>query len=497
MGEILLAIDQGTTSTRVLAFDAEQLTVKAVHQIPLKQYYPSNGWVEHDAEEIWQATVTCLKTVLEQLSETTDSDTPTSIGITNQRETTVLWDRKTGHPVHKAIVWQDRRTASHCEELSKDTRLLKAVKEQTGLLLDPYFSATKIAWILDTHPDLRQQAQNGDILFGNIESYILYRLTHGGSHKTDATNASRTMLCDIRQGTWSEDLLNVFDIPKTMMPEICDNTHNFGSISSGLPGAGLPIYGMVGDQQAAAIGQACTQKGSIKSTYGTGCFLLENTGQQLVYSQNRLLTTIAYQTVGIRSYALEGSIFNAGTVIQWLRDDLGILKSASESETIVSELGSTDGVYFVPAFTGMGAPHWDADARGMITGLTRDSKASHIIRAGLESVVYQTNDLISALIKDGASKPGIIRIDGGMAANDWFAQFLANICDVRVEVPRSLEATAIGAALCAGVGEGRWPTLADAAKTATMEKSFKPVMTNDERQNLLSGWHKAVARCLL
>ncbi|MCJ9428886.1 glycerol kinase GlpK [Kordiimonas marina] len=489
----ILALDQGTTSTRALAFNAEH-KVLAVAQRELKQYYPANGWVEHDAAEIWDASLAVMAEVIGAMEAR--GMTPMALGITNQRETTILWDRRTGEPVHRAIVWQDRRTADVCDDLRKEAGVTARITRQTGLLLDPYFSATKIAWILDNNPDLRALATAGDLAFGTVESYLLYRLTGGIRHATDATNASRTMLCDIRTCTWSEELLDLTRVPKALMPEIVDNAGAFGVVDEGLPGAGIPITGLIGDQQSAAVGQACIAPGQVKSTYGTGCFVLQNTGEELVYSQNRMLSTVAYRIGGKTAYAMEGSIFNAGTVVQWFRDQLGLIQSAPDSEALVAGLSDSGGVYMVPAFTGLGAPHWRADARGMLSGLTRDTSAAHIVRAGLESVVYQTADLFAALKADGAQPAEIVRVDGGMAANGWFVQYLADICDVPVERPVSVETTALGAALCAGVGIGLWPDLEAATAQWQLDAHYDPAMEAGHRAGLLKGWQAALRQCL-
>ena len=494
MSDCLLAIDQGTTSTRVLAFGLDR-TILAQHQVPLKQHYPMDGWVEHDAEEIWQAVLTCLTHVLEHLEGRAK---PVGIGITNQRETTVVWDRASGTPLHRAIVWQDRRTAKACELLSKEKGFAAEANAVTGLLLDPYFSGTKLAWLLDDlkGPSLRNLAADGTLAFGTVESYLVYRLTGGTHHVSDATNASRTLLCDINTGTWSDVMLDHLKIPSHILPEIVDCCGDFGCVAGDLPGRGLPITGLAGDQQSAAIGQACLSPGDMKSTYGTGCFLLQNTGDTVVRSANKLLSTIAYQMAGKRHYAVEGSIFNAGTVVQWLRDDLGVIESAAESEDLVQTVPDTGGVYMVPAFTGLGAPHWSAEARGLITGITRATGKAHLVRAGLESVAYQTADLFSALKADGAAAPTKLRIDGGMAQNSWFAQFLSDICDVPVERPASVETTALGAALCAGVGLGIWPDLAATANEWSADAAFKPQMDPAIRFGKRDGWDKAVRQCL-
>ncbi|RMB07714.1 glycerol kinase GlpK [Eilatimonas milleporae] len=491
----LLSLDQGTTSTRALAVSPDQ-TVLASAQKPLEQHYPHSGWVEHDAEDIWQAVVHVLSDVVSCMADR--GLKPLALGITNQRETTILWERGTGTPLARAIVWQDRRTAPICVRLGRDKGVEATVTRKTGLVLDPYFSATKLAWLLDDEagPGLRASAERGDLCFGTVESYLAYRLTGGGAHVSDAANASRTMLLDIRDVDWSDDLLRLFGIPCSILPDVVDNTETVGVIADGLPAAGTPIAGLIGDQQAAAIGQGCIHPGMIKSTYGTGCFVLQNTGDDLLYSQHKLLSTIAYKTPGGVAYAMEGSIFNAGTVVQWFRDQIGLIASAQDSEDMVAALDGTGGVYMVPAFTGLGAPHWDPDARGLITGLSRATTAAEIVRAGLESVVYQTADLFDLLQRDGTPRPETVRIDGGMAANGWFARFLADICDVPVERPASIETTALGAALAAGVGIGLWPDLAAATAGWRQEAAFSPAMSSEKRGHLLAGWQAALRQCL-
>lgn len=492
MPSFLLAIDQGTTSTRALAVDPDSREILAVHQVPLEQHYPANGWVEHDAEEIWTAVRTCLKAVLMAME---GKGSPIGVGITNQRETTVVWDKETGQPLHKAIVWQDRRTAGFCDSLRGDAGLTQSISAATGLVLDPYFSATKIAWLLNAAegPGLKGKADR--IKVGTIESYLIYRLTAGASHVTDVTNASRTMLLDIRTGAWSEDLLSLFEIPASILPRVVATQDKVGQIAPGLPGAGLTIAGQIGDQQSAALGQGCLSPGMTKSTYGTGCFLLINTGTERVASNNKLLTTIAYSENGALSYAVEGAIFNAGTVMQWLRDDLGLLSSAAESADLAASVPDSGGVYMVPAFTGLGAPYWAADARGLITGITRDTGRAQIVRAGLESVIYQTQDLLEALRADGA-EPTQMRIDGGMAANDWFAQKLADLTQVTIERPTSVETTALGAALAAGTGLGVWSSLQDAASAWQADRIFTPAPPSPSRNTEIEGWQAAVQQCL-
>ena len=487
---LLLAIDQGTTSTRALVFDGMGKPV-AVAQQPLRQIYPANGWVEHDPEEIWAATMAvCARAA----AEVGGAARIKAIGITNQRETSVLWDRKTGAAVMNAIVWQDRRGASRCAEL-KAAGHEAAIQSKTGLLIDSYFSATKVEWVLRNVPGLRERAVRGEIAFGTIDSFLLWRLTGGAVHATDATNASRTMLFDIHRGVWDDGLLALFDIPRALLPEVRDTAGVFGTTT--LLGREIPIAALVGDQQGALVGQACFDAGMTKSTYGTGCFVLVNTGRAALASRHRLLTTIAYRIAGATTYALEGSIFNAGTVVQWLRDEARMIANSADSEAVAAgldDVGGAGGVYFVPAFTGLGAPHWDPDARGAILGLTRDSGAARIVRAGLESVAYQTADLISALRSDGIAEPGALRVDGGMAANTWFLQFLADMTDVPVERPASAETTVAGAAFLAGLGSSVFGSLNDIKAAWTLDFRASPKISRTTRAALLDGWHKAVAR---
>jgi len=482
----LLALDQGTTSTRAMAFDMSGREI-ARHQIPLKQFFPESGWVEHDAEEIWQAALACLNAVIDTLKG--KGITPLALGITNQRETTVLWQRKTGTPVHRAIVWQDRRTAKACQAL-KEKGAEGLVSGKTGLLLDPYFSATKLAWILEQNPDL--QARAADLAFGTIESYLLFRLT--GVHATDATNASRTMLYNIHDGAWDPELLNIFDIPKVIFPEVVDNAFTPIPVHKDLLRRPLAVSAMIGDQQAAAVGQGCITAGAIKSTFGTGAFMLQNTGREAPKSANKLLTTVATQLDGQRTFALEGSIFIAGAVIQWLRDGLKFIDAAEQSEGIAAKMAGNDGVYLIPAFTGLGAPHWDPDARGAVVGLTRDSGPSHFIRAGLESVAYQTHDLLQAFVADSGTRPDILRVDGGMVANGWFLQFLSDILNLPVERPVVAETTALGAAFLAGLGAGVYKNLSEIKTFWHLDKAFVPAMNGAVRDDLLKGWEEAISR---
>ena len=484
----ILSIDQGTTSSRAMVFDATG-KAHATAQQEFTQHFPNDGWVEHDPEEIWSTTLD----VCRQAIAAVDGKSIAAIGITNQRETTIVWDRGTGKPVYRAIVWQDRRTAEHCDALRADGHE-DLVARKTGLLLDPYFSATKIAWILDNVDGARARAERGDLAFGTVDCFLLWRLTGGDAHATDATNASRTMLFDIHSQSWDEQLLDLFRVPRAILPEVRDCAAHFGETKAELLGRPIPVTGMAGDQQAAAVGQACFSPGMIKSTYGTGCFVLVNTGDQAVRSRNRLLTTVCYRLDGKVTYAIEGSIFIAGAAVQWLRDGLGLIQSASETEALASSLADNRGVYLVPAFTGLGAPYWDARARGGLFGITRDTGVAEIVRATVESVCYQTRDLLQAIANDGATNLTALRVDGGMVANDWLMQFLADIVDLRVERPLVTETTALGAAYLAGVQAGVYESLDDVTANWRMDRGFEPTMNVSERERLVSGWSKAVSR---
>ncbi|MGW8279029.1 glycerol kinase GlpK [Sphingomonas aurantiaca] len=484
---IILAIDQGTTSTRSMTFGTDGVPRQTVRR-EFAQHYPQSGWVEHDPEDIWRDTVATLKEAAEA-----DGGTVAAIGITNQRETVVVWDRKTGKPVHNAIVWQDRRTAKLCAQLKADGNE-PLVRERTGLILDPYFSGTKLKWILDEVEGVRARAERGELAFGTIDSFLLWRLTGGKVHATDASNASRTLLFDIHKGAWDQDMLRMLDIPESLLPEVKDNSTIFGETTADLLGKPVPIGGMAGDQQAAVVGQACFQRGDAKSTYGTGCFVLLNTGEEAVTSKNGMLTTIAYQLDGKITYALEGSIFVAGAAVKWLRDGLGLINRAADTHDMSTKLDGNGGVYMVPAFVGLGAPHWDPDARASITGLTFAATGSHIARAALESVAYQTADLMNAMVADGARDARQIRVDGGMAANDWFCQFLADMLDTDVVRPANIETTAAGAAFLAGMAVGIWNGPDDIAATWKEDRIFTPAMTRDARASLMDGWQDAVDR---
>jgi glycerol kinase len=489
----VLAIDQGTTSTRAIAFDAQARAV-AIARREHVQHYPASGWVEHDAEDIWRDTLATVREVLGRSGVSLEGIA--ALGITNQRETVVVWERASGVPVHRAIVWQDRRTADECTRL-RDAGAEELVRRKTGLLLDPYFSATKLAWILDHVAGARARAERGELAFGTIDSFLLWRLTGGRVHATDVTNASRTLLFDIHRQCWDEELLRLFRVPPALLPQVRDSSEVYGAADPALFGRALPVAGIAGDQQAALIGQACLGTGSAKSTYGTGCFLLLNTGDAAIASENRLLTTPAYRIGGRIAYALEGSIFVAGAAIKWLRDGLQVIDNAAGTAEVASRVPDSHGVYLVPAFVGLGAPHWQPNARGLICGLTLDTTRAHLVRAALESVAYQTLDLVSAMERDGARRSQALRVDGGMAANDWFCQFLADILDMRVERPAELETTALGAAFLAGLATRFWKDPDTIAATWRTAAVFAPLMTPTRRTSLIAGWHEAIARTLL
>jgi glycerol kinase len=485
---ILLAIDQGTSSSRAMGFSLRGEII-AMEQQTFEQIYPAPGWVEHDPEVIW---ATVLSTTRQLLRKLANEHMVAAIGITNQRETTVLWDRRTGVPLFNAIVWQDRRTADRCRELDKSNAETE-LTQKTGLRLDPYFSATKIAWILDRLPGARDAANAGSIAFGTIDTFLIWRLTAGRLHVTDATNASRTALYDIRKGRWDEALCELFGVPMACLPEVRDTAGDFGFTDKSVLGQALPIRGVAGDQQAALVGQACFAAGDVKSTYGTGAFLVLNTARQLVESKNRLLSTIAYQLGGEVTYALEGSILSAGAAIQWLRDGLGLISRASDVESLAASVADSGGVYLVPAFTGLGAPHWDADARGAILGLTRASSRGEIARAALDSVVYQTYDLLDAMAADGL-RPANLKVDGGMAQNNLFMQRLADVADLTILRPQITESTAFGAACLAGLGCGAYRSLDDIAALARADASFEPSLAAPERAAQITGWRNALRR---
>ena len=493
MADCILAIDEGTTSSRAIVFDSKLKPV-AVGQQEFRQFYPKSGWVEHDPEEIWSAVLATCKSALRKAKAKPHS--VKAIGITNQRETVVIWNRRTGKPIHKAIVWQDRRTASFCEAL-KAKGLEPLFSKKTGLLLDPYFSGTKIRWLLDNVKGAREKAERGELAFGTIDCFLIWRLTGGKVHATDATNASRTLLYNIHTGAWDDELLRIMGVPRNMLPEVKDCAADFGTTSPEIFGAAIPIRGVAGDQQAATIGQACFEPGMMKATYGTGCFALLNTGPEAVLSRNRLLTTIAYQLDGRRTYALEGAIFIAGAAVQWLRDGLKLVKTAGESGKLAEAADPNQNVYLVPAFVGLGAPYWNAEARGAIFGLTRATTAKELARATLESVCYQTRDLLEAMRKDlGHAQKTILRVDGGMSASDWTMQQLADMLDAAVDRPPILETTALGAAYLAGFSVGMFPEPARFARTWKKQKRFTPRMKPAEREAKYAGWKDAVRKLL-
>ncbi|MFV0244786.1 MAG: glycerol kinase GlpK [Qingshengfaniella sp.] len=491
----ILAIDQGTTSSRAILFDgAMKLVGTAQKEFP--QHYPQSGWVEHEAADLWDTTAeTCRQVLAGAGLSGTDI---AGIGITNQRETTVVWDKATGAPVHRAIVWQDRRTARMCAAL-RDQGHEPMVREITGLLLDPYFSATKLKWILDTVEGARARAEAGELLFGTVDTYLIWQMTGGTVHATDATNAARTMLYDIHRGAWSDQMCEILDIPLAMLPEVRDSAGAFGTTRADLFGGAIPILGVAGDQQAATLGQACFQPGMLKSTYGTGCFALLNTGETPVASKNRLLTTIAYQIGGRPCYALEGSIFIAGAVVQWLRDGLGIIEAAEQTQTLAETADPGQDLVLVPAFTGLGAPYWNADCRGAIYGLTRNSGPAEIARAALESIGFQTRDLLEAMRADwpgDAENPVVLRVDGGMSASDWGMQFLSDILGAPVDRPEITETTALGAAWLAGMQAGLYPAQAEFAQSWRLDRRFDPQMEAATRRARYDRWKRAVTATL-
>jgi glycerol kinase len=488
---LIIALDQGTTSTRAIAFDRHG-AIAAQHQVPLTQFYPSDGWVEHDADEIWRSVVEVLGKVIARAGKRRVK----ALGITNQRETTLVWNRHTGSPIARAIVWQDRRTADVCAGL-KEKGLEGQVQNRTGLLLDPYFSATKLAWLLDHVPGARKAAEAGDLAFGTIDSWLLWKLTGGEVHATDSTNASRTALFNIRTQSWDDDLLSYFAVPRAVLPAVHDTAGSYGTTVAVI-GAELPITGVAGDQQAASVGQACLGPGVMKSTYGTGCFALAHTGERMVASHQRLLSTVATRLNGRTSYALEGSIFMAGATIQWLRDKLKLFEDAAQSADLAAQADPGSNVMLVPAFTGLGAPYWDPDARGGIVGLTRNDGAAEIARAGLESVSFQTRDLLEAMSADlkaaGAEVPSVLRVDGGMVVSDWFCQNLADLTGRVIDRPQVTETTALGAACLAGLGAGIFSSLDEMASAWRLERRFEPKMPAARRDERYARWQEAVAR---
>tara|TARA_B100000029_G_scaffold490845_1_gene550316 strand:+ start:154 stop:1635 length:1482 start_codon:yes stop_codon:yes gene_type:complete len=489
--KFIIAIDQGTTSSRTILFSLKGKPIYS-SQKEFTQFFPKNGWVEHNPEEIWNTTKKTLKKVLTKVKDF--GGNVLAIGITNQRETTVLWDKKTGKAVYKAIVWQDRRTEEYCKKLRKQNKET-IIFNKTGLLIDPYFSGTKIKWILDNVPLAKKLMNKKQLLFGTIDSYLIWKLTKGKIHATDATNASRTMIYNISTNKWDDTILKLLKIKKHILPEVKDCADDYGFTDKSITGKFIPIRGVVGDQQSATIGQCCFEPGSLKSTYGTGAFILLNTGSRKIYSKNRLLTTIGYRLNGKTTYALEGSIFIAGAGVQWLRDKMKFIKKASETEKITKSLKSNQGIYLVPAFTGLGAPHWNANARGVLSGITRNTGPKEIVRAIIESVAYQTYDLFEAMKHDGL-RPKLVKVDGGMVMNNWFSQFLADIIGVKVLRPKVHETTALGAVFMAGLKIGVYKSLDDISKKWKADKTFHSKMKKNYRKKLLDGWEKAIKKTL-
>lgn len=488
MPNYILAIDQGTTSTRAILFD-HQGQPQSQAQQEFEQLFPHDGWVEHNPEEIWQSTLKVCRTAMKQLE--ISAEDISCIGITNQRETTIIWDKNTGEPIYNAIVWQDRRTAKQCDQM-KQKGHEQTVKAKTGLLLDPYFSASKIAWVLDNTPGARHKAERSELLFGTIDTFLLWKLTEGKSHKTDATNASRTLIYNIHTGCWDEELLSLFNIPASLLPDVEDCSADFGLAT--VFDAPIPVTGIAGDQQAALFGQTCFKPGMVKSTYGTGCFMILNTGEQVIDSQHRMLTTIGYQLSGKPCYAIEGSIFVAGAAIQWLRDGLQLITKAKQTENLARNANPEANVYMVPAFTGLGAPYWDPQARGALLGLTRDTGIEEVVAAGILSVCYQTRDLLEAMNKDGASLPATLRVDGGMVNNNWFVQNLADTLSTRVQRPTMTETTALGAAYLAGLKLGIFKSLEQLSELWQCDRTFECEVDEHHRNQRYQGWLEAVER---
>ena len=490
--DFIVSIDQGTTSSRAILFNLRGKPIYS-SQKEFTQYFPKSGWVEHDPEEIWNTTKKTLRDVVNKARKLRGNIL--TIGITNQRETTILWDKKTGKTVYKAIVWQDRRTEDFCKKLRKQNKET-IIFNKTGLLIDPYFSGTKIKWILDNVPQAKKLMNNQRLLFGTIDSFLIWKLTKGEVHATDATNASRTMIFNISTNKWDDTILKLFKIKKNILPEVKDCSDDYGYTHPSVTGKSIPITGVIGDQQAATVGQCCFEPGSLKSTYGTGAFVLLNTGSRKIYSKNRLLTTIGYRLNGKTTYALEGSIFIAGAGVQWLRDRMKFIKKAPESEKIVKSLKNNAGIYLVPAFTGLGAPYWNANARGVLSGITRDTGPKEVVRSIIESVAYQTHDLFEAMKHDGL-RPKVVKVDGGMVMNNWFTQFLSDVVNVKIFRPKVHETTALGAAFMAGLKIGVYKSLKDISKNWSLEKKFTPKMKNKLRNTLLKGWSKAIKRALI
>ena len=491
MKKFIVSIDQGTTSSRVVLFDTKG-NIKFISQYEFKQYFPRNGWVEHNPNEIWSTTIKALKQVIKKAKSLKGHIL--TIGITNQRETTILWNKKTGKPIYNAIVWQDRRTQEYCKSL-KNKNYENTFRKKTGLFIDPYFSATKIKWILDNVKVSKKLLKTNNLLFGTVDTFLIWKLTKGKQHLTEATNASRTMLFNINNNKWDNEILQKLKIPRSILPEVKNSADNFGKTDKRVTGKEIPISAVLGDQQAAAVGQACFEKGSIKSTYGTGAFVIMNTGSKKINSKNKLLTTICYRLNNKTTYALEGSIFIAGAGVQWLRDKIKLINNAYETEKIAKSTKSNNEVYVVPAFSGIGAPYWRPDARGLITGLTRDSDWKTLVRATVESVAYQSYDLFNSMNKDGL-KPRIVKIDGGMVANNWFSQFLADVINLKVIRPKVLETTALGAALFAGYQVGEFKSLNQIKNTWKKDKAFKPKINKKLRNHILHGWKQAIKKTL-
>ena len=492
MKKFLVSIDQGTTSTRSILFDIKG-NILFTSQFEFKQYFPKNGWVEHDPNEIWLTTIKSLKKVINKALKLKGKIL--SIGITNQRETTILWNKKTGKPIYNAIVWQDRRTEKYCEYLKKK-KYEKKFREKTGLFIDPYFSATKIKWILQNVKQSKKLLKSNNLLFGTVDTFIIWKLTSGKKHLTEATNASRTLLYNINKNQWDTEIIKKLKIPINILPEVKNSADDFGITDKKIVGQNISISAVLGDQQAAAVGQSCFEKGSIKSTYGTGAFVLMNTGYKKINSKNKLLTTICYRLNNKNTYALEGSIFIAGAGIQWLRDKIKLINNAYETEKIIKNTKSNNGVYIVPAFSGLGAPYWKPDARGLITGLTRNSDWKSFVRATIESVAYQTNDLFDAMNKDGL-KPNIVKIDGGMVVNNWFSQFLSDIIDLKIIRPKIQETTALGVALFAGYKVGVFKSLNQIKRLWRKDRDFKPKISRSLRNNLIKDWNLAIKKTLV
>ena len=488
MTQYILALDQGTTSSRAIIFN-KQGSIVSIAQKEFKQYFPQPGWEEHDANEIWSSQLSVATEAIVKAGLSVEDIA--AIGITNQRETTVVWERNTGKPIYNAIVWQDRRTASTCDEL-KEKKLDELIKQKTGLVVDAYFSGTKIKWILDNVPGARDKANKGELAFGTIDTWLLWNLTKGQVHATDVSNASRTMLCNIHTLQWDGELQEMLDIPGNMLPQIRSSSEVYGSTQNILTSKNIPIAGIAGDQQAALFGQMCTQPGMVKNTYGTGCFMLMNTGENPVFSNNNLLTTVAWKVNGITQYALEGSVFIAGAVVQWLRDGLGIIRHSSEVEALAAKVNSSDGVYMVPAVTGLGAPHWNPDARGTLFGITRGTTAGHIARAALESIAFQTMDVLKAMEADSGIAIRELRVDGGATANDLLMQFQSDILNTKVLRPTVTETTALGAAYLAGLAVGFWQNIEDIQEQWQINKQFEPSMPDTQRASLIKGWEKAI-----